>query len=242
MFNINLETFLIALVFVFGFLNLKERKKEKEFFEAAAKKKNTTVVGIRKELNVLFANLEKAIYEYYGINIKIAIAPVILGTDSLNANATIPTRILITPNWVEKIFDENPAWMTAFVHTIGHEAGHKRENIRGRYGCTRRVKAINWTREANCDFCGVEFACRYLGISREEVVAAAKMKAETISENEKNYAKSGSSHPSWKLRIDLLENFNKFDEEVSSVIKNKLNLTNKNKIDKETQDIVRVQL
>lgn len=246
---IQLVLFLITLAFVsvLGYVAYyliigRDIKKGKGFYKAAAKNKNTTVTAIKKDLNVLFANLEKAIYEYYGIDVKIVVSAVALGAGSLNANAAIPTRILVTPNWVEKIFDENPAWMVAFVHTIGHETGHKREKIRGRYGLTRGVKAINWVRESNCDFCGVEFACRYLGVSRAEVVAAAKMKAETISENNANYIKGGFTHPSWELRIDLLETFEKFDEEVTSQIKNEANPIFRKEIDKKTQAIVRVQL
>ena len=230
----NFITGIFSVLIVCSYFYLKGNAEMKKIFERVAEKNGKTVDEIHSMVNDIFAKLEKEVNAQDGLrekNIKIVLSPVILGCSSLNANAFIPYRILVTPTWVEKILSGNKVWEQAFVQTIGHETCHKKEKISAIFSPFKKAKFTNWVREANCDAFGVIFAMNYLGLSKKEIVNSVEVKARAMG-NGKLSSKGDFSHPDWKLRVKLLDKHEAFNASAIEDIKIAIEYKNSEYADK----------
>ena len=140
-----------------------------------------------------------------------------LSIDKINANSAIPGIVLVKPKWIDFLAKKEPDWRLAFLHTMGHELGHKRKEPAPLRDKTEKARFTNWVRECRADFFGIEFVLRNVKkakqpIKRKDIIEAVKLKA-------KEYTKNGDHsdlyrQPYWHIRCDLVEHIPQFNKKV----------------------------
>lgn len=141
--------------------------------------------------------------------------------EKLNANAGFSWLPIIsyTPSWISKVISDDPQWKVAFLHTMGHEMGHRNREPSPRYSFTANPSPktcfVNYVRECRCDFYGMEFMkAEYPQYTREEVILAKEKEAEDIERHNNGVERVSSTHPTWTFRLELLRTYTCFDQAV----------------------------
>lgn len=158
--------------------------------------------------------------------------------EKLNANAGLlwPPIISYTPSWISKVISEDPQWRIAFLHTMGHEIGHRDHEPKPRFSLAKTPSAktlfVNYVRECRCDFYGMEFMrIEYPQYTREDIILAKEKEANEIAKFADNTKGTNSTHPNWSFRLDLLKTYNCFDKTVVERIATETHFTNQQYID-----------
>lgn len=169
-------------------------------------------MSIKNVVQCILSAFKKArlMCEEDGIKLWIIVSPFNLIFSKLNGNSSVPKTIMVSASWIEKLSSKDSEWKVAFYHTIGHELAHKMKEPQAIYESNPKARFVNWTRECRADFYGIRFVEKHdLIQERIEVINAIKMKARTNTQGfTKDY--SNSTHPTWRLRCDLIDDNNEF--------------------------------
>lgn len=131
--------------------------------------------------------------------------------------------------WIEKLLTGAPIWKIAFMESIGHEIGHRKDIKQNilfylRPKCER--KFFYWTREVLNDYRGIAFVNEfYPEHSRKTILNAVKKKAKAYDSSKKK--KSYFTHPTWAFRLELQNRYESFSEKVVYAIAKKAGCENK---------------
>ena len=194
------------------------RKRREYFKQKAAEKTGASPQNVINEINAICQGA-KAKITNKGVHIWSIKSWHITGSrDMLNANAGflwVPI-ICYTPSWISKVVSNDSKWKIAFLHTLGHEMGHRDHEPCLRFWFpTKKTRFINHVREFRCDFYGMEFMkAEYPQYTRDQIIKAKMEETKELKRMGKDTAKGCASHPSWDLRIMLLESYESFDESV----------------------------
>lgn len=129
-----------------------------------------------------------------------------------NASATIPGHILINAEWANRIVTENnnPNMHDAFRMTVFHEVTHQENDFFLLEFLTVNSKFVNWVNEIYADFGGAKKA--FDGdVDRTLKSLTYKLLCK------KKRDKDTRSHPSWRRRIQYIENYDFDDKLIAKV-------------------------
>jgi hypothetical protein len=114
---------------------------------------------------------------------------------------TIPGIVLLNAKWTIRVVldQDNPYMYDAFAMTTGHEITHQEKNFYYFDLFTVDGKFVNWVDEVHADFGG---ALKGLDGDRTRATFAMKYKLSCKRNNDMDKR----SHPSWKRRIEYINN------------------------------------
>lgn len=209
---VELILFVVLLVILFVILVMYNSKLKKEFLKDMSVVLGLTEYETTQKFEELLRMAEECCTEEChktkAAPAKIIVFAFSFSRESLNANSTLPGKILISPTWIKKLLDADPQWRVAFLETIGHELAHKMNEPNPIYWFSKKARLTNWARECRADFYGVEFACKYLpSETRATVIQAMKKKYPASRRSE-------CTHPSWTTRYKLLERHTHLEQAV----------------------------
>lgn len=156
------------------------------------------------------------------------------GEKKVNANSgiRISRKIYYKETWINKLINKDEYWRIAFLHTIGHEIGHKDREPIGTIIYTNKGRFRNWVRECRADFYGIQFVEKEYGITKNKILKAIKLKIDYNAPDEYAKQKSYLGHPSWNLRFKLLTEYMNFNEDVIRYIAKEAGITDEKYIKK----------
>ena len=208
------------------------RKQERQFAkEAADDKGNSEARSYKRIISDFYAVIKEIkTYKIKGKTRCIFILPVnIIEKQKLNCSSIgLVHLIAYRPVWLLH-FGKNPdVWKHAFIQTVGHELGHWFDVRKTPflYWCRPKLskELFCWVREVRNDFWSLKFLKENWGddYCKKQTLEIMTIKASiydpTILNNQhevvaKNKVKF-RTHPSWSLRLDLLNEYDEFSSEV----------------------------
>lgn len=105
-------------------------------------------------------------------------------------------------------------WQASFIHTLGHELGHKAKEPLFSVFPSKKGKFKNWVRECRADFYGMQFAQQYFLIDRTDILKGIELKITQNVPDEYLKKEHKHSHPSWSFRIKMLSEHMVFGQDV----------------------------
>lgn len=204
------------------------------YFTKLSKKKKKTKQEIKE---AFLAIIEEARYFCAKDGVPIRLLP-FYTVSSRNAlgfgiYAKINT-ILFSAVWIELILTKSPKWKISFAQSVGHELAHKDDIFKGLFFFLRKRtdrKFFNWVREIRNDICGVEFAIKHYGYTKEEVYEAVRMKANLYNATTLQDT-DHMSHPSWQFRQIMMKRWSVLTEEAVREIAERAGCKNEQYIEK----------
>ncbi|MEQ2782462.1 hypothetical protein AAAU52_04980 [Blautia hansenii] len=155
-------------------------------------------------------------------------------TETLNVCSRLrfSKRIDIKSTWIKKLLDKKEYWEIAFLHTIGHELGHKDKEPIFSILHTKKGRFRNWVRECRADFYGLQFVQKEYAFTRNEVLKAIELKIDYNAPDEYAKQKSDFIHPNWNLRFQLLSDYRNFNQDAIRYIAKEVGITDEKYIKK----------
>ena len=131
----------------------------------------------------------------------------------LNASSSIPYIIIVYHSWYSHLvaYGNQEDTINAFVHTLGHELGHKhwdsKESFHYRYHNLVERQYINWCRELHHDYYGSYLMGGESKRKRENLIKSHQYKQYYNTEFIHRMDEDTISHPSRCRRIQYIANY-----------------------------------
>jgi hypothetical protein len=202
-------------------------------------KRNKELKRISSELNISVKRIKKICesisqsFEKYDVRV-IFKWNVFDTTETLNACSgfRFSKGIYIKLTWIKKLMNKDVNWKIAFLHTIGHELGHKDREPFFSIFYTKKGRFRNWVRECRADFYGLQFVQEEYVLTKNNVLKAIELKIDYNAPDEYAKQKSDFTHPSWNLRFKLLSEYMNFNQDVIRCIAKEAGVTDEKYIKK----------